>query len=1070
MAEIEEKVTVYDIEINATEALKALAELQLQSKELRDAQKALGKITEENAEEYAAYGSQIRAVNARAAQYQKQIQNSIKAQNSAQGSLEQLRTSLSAQTAEYIKLGNTQAELARKSELQESIVATSTAIKQQEEALGDHRRSVGDYEKATVSLRKELKETTDQLLELVRAGERGTEQYEALRQKAADLKTAQSDVNQEINLLSSNTKNFETLAQAVGGVTAAYTVWKSVTKATGEDSAQLEDTIKKLAVAMLAINAVIKIQNALYKTSNTYRTAANLLQKIGINQTRAEAKALAAKNVVMTSGNLITKAAAAATWAWNAALAANPVVLLAAVLLGVGAAIFVFTKNITESTRALKDSEKALKDYTEQANSTQAIIDDLGLRNTKAINAINEARRKEVDELKKSNKTKVQIAQAEFDADQKVRNQTIRTLELQNAQLQSLIPRLKANANAERARLAVLKEGTEKYEAVKKNLLDYEKQLRELDKTIEANRNTIVTTNADILLAATTLATDLKKIRDEATKKALADFTKNSQNLQKLQEVRLRTANQFNDNDVKAQLKYQTDLFNIQQKGEQERLDALRKARQITAKEYDIQNKLLAEKEKQFQNDQLKQLTKFFLDTRNQVAKQLGDTTEQEIAEVYKGLQDSIKRLGEIEIPVRLPGQSDAEYSAALDAYDKLAFDVLKIQASLEKEAARQVASIREKALNDRLKRIDEALDKEYEKDFIKFSNNEEKKLKAQESYLKKQIEQYRQAGKDTLKLENDLAATRAAQRTLQLNREVLEAGKNAGKVYKARKAYLERELADVEENSIRQLEIQTELADLTDNYWLGLISQAENYADAVTSIATNLTNILNSNSDRRLQKVQQQYTREQEALADRYAKGLVSEAEYNAESLKLENKKAREEAKIQREQARRDKALRLFSTSIDIAAGIARAVGSSPLTFGLPWSAFVAATGALQLAAIAAEPLPKAARGAYIRGASHAGGGVNVEAEGGEAIINKRATSMFLPLLSAINQIGGGIPFMDGGYSARSASEGVGGLTGTDVMDAIAEAFANVNIITTVEDIRREDAKYVNIQSTGVF
>ena len=60
---------------------------------------------------------------------------------------------------------------------------------------------------------------------------------------------------------------------------------------------------------------------------------------------------------------------------------------------------------------------------------------------------------------------------------------------------------------------------------------------------------------------------------------------------------------------------------------------------------------------------------------------------------------------------------------------------------------------------------------------------------------------------------------------------------------------------------------------------------------------------------------------------------------------------------------------------------------------------------------------------GGMFDGPSHAQGGIKfasggriMEAEGGEAIINKRSTSMFKPLLSSINSAGGGVKFADGG------------------------------------------------------
>lgn len=53
---------------------------------------------------------------------------------------------------------------------------------------------------------------------------------------------------------------------------------------------------------------------------------------------------------------------------------------------------------------------------------------------------------------------------------------------------------------------------------------------------------------------------------------------------------------------------------------------------------------------------------------------------------------------------------------------------------------------------------------------------------------------------------------------------------------------------------------------------------------------------------------------------------------------------------------------------------------------------------------------------GGYISGPSHANGGVPITAEGGEAVMTKGAVTMFAPLLSTLNQIGGGTSFAAGG------------------------------------------------------
>jgi hypothetical protein len=49
------------------------------------------------------------------------------------------------------------------------------------------------------------------------------------------------------------------------------------------------------------------------------------------------------------------------------------------------------------------------------------------------------------------------------------------------------------------------------------------------------------------------------------------------------------------------------------------------------------------------------------------------------------------------------------------------------------------------------------------------------------------------------------------------------------------------------------------------------------------------------------------------------------------------------------------------------------------------------------------------------IDGPLHAGGGVMINAEGGEAVMTRGAVTMFQPLLSAMNVMGGGTSFSKG-------------------------------------------------------
>lgn len=89
----------------------------------------------------------------------------------------------------------------------------------------------------------------------------------------------------------------------------------------------------------------------------------------------------------------------------------------------------------------------------------------------------------------------------------------------------------------------------------------------------------------------------------------------------------------------------------------------------------------------------------------------------------------------------------------------------------------------------------------------------------------------------------------------------------------------------------------------------------------------------------------------------------------------------------------------------------------------GAAAAALAVASGLKSIQKITSVQTPKAQRGMFIRGKSHAQGGVPIltpngmiEAEGGEVIINKVSSQLFRGLLSDINVAGGGVKFAQGG------------------------------------------------------
>ena len=125
---------------------------------------------------------------------------------------------------------------------------------------------------------------------------------------------------------------------------------------------------------------------------------------------------------------------------------------------------------------------------------------------------------------------------------------------------------------------------------------------------------------------------------------------------------------------------------------------------------------------------------------------------------------------------------------------------------------------------------------------------------------------------------------------------------------------------------------------------------------------------------------------------------------------------------------------------------------------------AAVAATG-VQVATIASTQY---AKGGLLEGNSHANGGIPmlvdgkrpIEAEGGEAIINKRSVAMFGKELDFINRAGGGVGlFEKGGYIRKFAQGGLvsnGGMSEMDLTkqaQMIASSINNLKVINVASE-----------------
>jgi hypothetical protein len=131
-------------------------------------------------------------------------------------------------------------------------------------------------------------------------------------------------------------------------------------------------------------------------------------------------------------------------------------------------------------------------------------------------------------------------------------------------------------------------------------------------------------------------------------------------------------------------------------------------------------------------------------------------------------------------------------------------------------------------------------------------------------------------------------------------------------------------------------------------------------------------------------------------------------EAINQSSDLESNKKRQREAAELRAQQriaaertkqAKAEKALSLFQAVIATATAIAKA-SPNPLLI-----AFAAATGAAQIALIAATPIPKFKKGGVVGGRSHEAGGTMIEAEKGEFVVNRSSVARHRDALDAMTR-----------------------------------------------------------------
>ena len=502
---------------------------------------------------------------------------------------------------------------------------------------------------------------------------------------------------------------------------------------------------------------------------------------------------------------------------------------------------------------------------------------------------------------------------------------------------------------------------------------------------------------------------------------------------------------------------------------------ALTKAQRIS-KKVQLEYQKDAEKFRQIRDDTTQSIDDRIKANEN-LGKSLKKQSKEELALAQKALNVAnlrIKLEGETEDALNARGEAEAEIEDIKERITSQASEQIVNRVSLQKEAAEKAIASQQAELDAyienqglRAKTLEEGLkvEREVAKKKIKILNDE----------LKAKLITQAEFDAESLGIKNDLLrsqaeltadnARRELQRYIQTNESKLDSDKFlTEKLFEEEKARLER-IAE-EKRKFEKLQFDE-----------GLISRTE-YNDAINQIDKD-NRVANEeleaereqakkkrlaiDAENRMILKEREYANDYEALTAKLKaeqKAEVAAAEDTGADVALINKKY---AKYQ-EELDEDVNKRKLNATKEMFGGIAQLLGENtaagkaaaiaqstmntwqgvtevwraktvlPEPFGT--IAKVASTATVLASGLSAvneirDTSTTFSKGDILKGKSHARGGIpfslnnelGFEAEGGEALINKRSTELFKPLLSSINEAGGGKKFASGDIVGSSAT-----------------------------------------------
>lgn len=1058
MAEV--KSVLLELNVDISKGVDQLARYEVEVERLTEEigkyqakQKSGEKLSASERSELIRLTEQRKALKKEMSDQSRQIQNAIVAEGKYKDTLKGLCAELSTakDRLRAMKLSGEENTKAY-AEQSEYVGRLNDQIKEMEAAYGVYTRNVGNYEMAVHSSKEEVASLVQQLAQLTAAQKTNSAEYQEAKAKLDEYSLSLQDNNKS------------SLEFANGGVTAvigALSIMAQTMDQDTEEGRKMAELMTKLQIATTALSALMAAYQAIEQKGLIQKIATNVQVKAGALALRMQAKAQAAATGATVAGTVAQKAL-------NKAMMANPILLIVAAVAALVTGLIALVSWLLKSTDAQRAAEKAQKDYEKQTRKTESALAFLEAKEAERATKTSKRYQDEIAEMMRKGATQEEIDRKTAEMEEALADISTETSRERIDENNKQLAVAEKNWKAQKALLDEMR---------RRKGEDHKKTLEQEQVEAEAYQNYLSVVNAvydDIRAVNDATFEHLQKQYEKDAEAFEKAYERKSKKLEMLDSLYREYSGRYDmyiydtskteaENEEErymAEVRAQTRSFEYEQKLQKQKLSLDRQYRKITQSEYEAQLQLLDEQSKTFYLQQAEDLAAHTRELlKNAIDLAGGKSVEARIGDIREAYRSAAEQI-----------KADATLTAEEKSY---------YVTQLAMREAEEIRNIRISATEDANSRIEALVSDMYRDDVRQFSQSEQDRLSLDADYLRELIAQKRKAGQQTMAEEAALAQTEAALRAANLNSELMQEWDNMEAQYQLRKEYLEKELRLENLSAEQRAAIEQELAQLSSDYANMRIASFENYSSQIMDMLSAANDLASALGDREVQKAESDNEAKKKALDKRLKDGLISQESYDKQVEQLDADLDKKKAEIERKAAIRQKAMSAMQIAINTAAAIMKIWAEVPkVDFGattLALTALAATTGALQLAAVLAEPLPQARSGGLVQGASHEHGGVLVNTEGGERIVSAAPSRAFPELLNLISWIGKHSSIPDTGYGMSSYH--VPSQAGTEIdyerlsdmmASRLSSALSEMKIYTAITDVRDADRQYTIMENAS--